>query len=150
MPPATIAQRKFTVLAGILMLTPVMISACSNGGINSDTRSGLVCVDDSKTCIERRQQTLKHLISDPDRSWIRQRASPKAYASGVRMFALKSKKPDLTCEELKLGRQEAARAPIVMKAGKSAGLTPAQISRTKMLAQETARDLGREIKRRCK
>ena len=141
--------------AGMLTVTTIgaaiLVSACVGGGIgNNDTRSGLICVDDSQTCISRRQAALADLTSRTDKSWIRQRASPLNYASGVRLFALKSKKSTLNCEELKLGHSEASRAPSVMKAGPSAGLTPAQISRGKILASEVSRELKREMSRRCR
>jgi len=130
----------------------VVMAGCVGGNYlsNADTRAGLICVDDSNTCIKRRQQALHHLRSNPDRSWIRERATPQTYAAGVRMFALKAKKNDLTCDELKLGKLEAERAPLVLISAPAKNLTPAQISRGKMLAFETASDLKREIKRRCR
>ncbi len=66
------------------------------------------------------------------------------------MFAFKAKKNELTCEELKLGRLEAERAPHVLKTATNTNLTPAQISRGKILASEIARDLKRELNRRCR
>jgi len=68
----------------------------------------------------------------------------------VRLFALKNKKKDLTCDELARGRDEADRAPGVLRGPEGTNLTPAQKSRGIMLASEVSRELGAEIKRRCK
>ena len=40
---------------------------------------------------------------------------PEAYASGVRLFALKSKKKELTCDELAHGRTRPTGAPGVLR-----------------------------------
>jgi hypothetical protein len=110
--------------------------------------AGLSCVDDSPDCIAKRQATLRHLNSDHQRAWIGQSASPEAYASGVRLFAYKEKKSQLTCNELKRGKQEADAAPRILR-GAEGKLAPGQISRGVMLASEVGRELGREIKKRC-
>ena len=94
----------------------------------------------SSDCVAKRQRTLRYLVDDQDRTWVKAHAPAEAYASGVRLFALKSKKKDLTCDELAHGKNEADRAPGVLR---SAGnLTPAQVSRGIMLASEVSRELG--------
>lgn len=110
--------------------------------------AGLSCVDDSPDCIAKRQAALRHLNSDQQRAWIGQSASPEAYASGVRLFAYKEKKSQLSCHELKRGKQEADAAPRILRSAEGR-LAPGQISRGVMLASEVAKDLGREIKKRC-
>jgi hypothetical protein len=133
----------------LLLLGAAALAGCS--GVNVGTNnSGLTCVDDSPDCIERRQRTLAHLIDDKDRGWIKARPPAAAYASGVRLFALKKKKKELTCEELAWGRNEADKAPRVLRGPQGAQLTPAQISRGVMLAGEVSKELATEMKRRCK
>jgi hypothetical protein len=97
--------------------------------------------------VTRRQQTLRHLVDAPDRAWIKSHPPPEAYASGVRLFAMKSKKKELTCDELAYGRNEADRAPGILRG--AGNLTPAQVSRGIMLASEVSRELAAEMKRRC-
>ena len=113
------------------------------------TGAGLACVDDSPRCIAERQATLKQLVSDPQRKWVKEQPSPSAYASGVRLFAFKSTKKDLSCDELAHGRREADGAASSLQ-GAGSTLTPAQVSRGRMFASEVGRELAGEIKRRCK
>ena len=114
-----------------------------------DQRAGLSCVDDSPECISRRQATLGALVADKDRKWVHETATPEAYASGVRLMALKSKRYELSCDELARGRKEADGAGAVLR-GAGNRLTPAQISRGTMLAAEVSRELRAELSRRCK
>ncbi len=112
--------------------------------------AGLSCVDDSPECIGRRQATLRHMTSDHTRSWVRQPASAEAYASGVRMFAFKTKKKELTCDELAHGRREAEAAPAILRGPAGKSLTTPQVARGIMFAQDVGRELGNEMGRRCK
>jgi hypothetical protein len=127
------------------------VAACSGGQteIVPEPRAGLACVDDSRQCIDQRQAVLRGMMADRERRWVREPASPQAYASGVRLFAYKGRKKELTCDELALGRREADAAPNVLR-GAGGALTPAQVSRSAMLAAEVSRELGVEMKRRCK
>jgi hypothetical protein len=147
MAPVRVAAR-FLPVIGLQLL----LAACSSSAIDTDTASatGIACVDDSKACIDQRQGALKSLLADKDRGWIRQPASPAAHASGVRMFAYKTQKPSLTCEELRIGKREADSAPGVLRGPSGQGLTPAQISRGVMFAGEVGKELNAEMKRRCR
>lgn len=116
----------------------------------SSPLAGLSCVDDSLDCIGKRQATLRYLTDDSSRTWVRQKPNALAYASGVRLFAYRKKKSDLSCDELKIGRMEADAAPAILRGSEGASLSPAQVSRGTMLAAEVSRDLRREAKRRCK
>src|ERR1044072_6753085 len=151
-------RRNLPVL--LLLFAPVAPVGCTGPNVSTGSSSGLTCVDDSSDCVAKRQRTLRYLVDDQDRAWVNAHAPAEAYASGVRLFALKSKKKDLTCDELAPrkndrdrdelahGKNEAARAPGVLR---SAGnLTPAQVSRGIMLASEVSRELGTEMKRRCR
>lgn len=117
---------------------------------NSEPRAGLACIDDSKHCIDQRQSTLHSMVGDRDRKWVRESASPHAYASGVRLFAFKTKKKDLSCDELAVGKREADAGPSVLRGSGGAGMSPAQVSRGVMLAGEVSKELANEMKRRCK
>lgn len=127
----------------------LLFAACA-GAEPPDLRAGLACVDDSAHCVGQRQSTLGHFVAAKDRAWVREPPTPAAYASGVRLFAFKVKKSELTCEELAIGRREADGAGHALRAGLGSGLTPAQISRGKMFASEVARELSREHGKRCK
>ncbi len=115
----------------------------------SSTRAGLGCVDDSFECISQRKATLQAMVGDPARKWVKEPASPAAYASGVRLFAFKNKKKDLSCEELAHGRKEAEAGPAALRSN-GTGLTAGQVSRGAMLAHDVGRELGTEYNRRCK
>jgi hypothetical protein len=133
-------------------LTPLLLMTAlvGCGGPSIGTSSaGLTCVDDSPDCIERRQQTLSYLVDTNDRDWIKAHPPAEAYASGVRLFALQRKKKELTCEELAHGRNEAEKAPSILRGPEGAKLTPAQVSRGVILASEVSRELATEMKRRC-
>lgn len=129
----------------------LLLAACSIGFNSGETNSGgLGCVDDSKECIERRGVALKSMMSDKERRWVKEPASPEAYASGVRLFAYKSRKRDLSCDELAHGKREADAAPGALRGSGAAGLSPAQVSRGTMLAAEVSKELAIEMKRRCR
>ena len=97
-------RRNLPVL--LLTLSPsVAPVGCSGPNVTTGASSGLSCVDDSRDCVAKRQRTLRYLVDDNDRAWVKAHAPPEAYASGVRLFALKSKKKELTCDELAHGKQ---------------------------------------------
>lgn len=142
------AKRAATFLA--LALATTTVAGCSvTSGIDSDTRAGLTCIDDSVECVSRRQTTLRHLVDDKGRAWVKEPATPHAYASGVRLFAFKTKKSELTCDELAHGRREAEAARGALK-GAGTALTPAQVARGALFADEVAKELRAEMSRRCK
>jgi hypothetical protein len=128
----------------------LLASACSGFG-PEDPRAGLACVDDSKECVDQRQVTLKAFLADKDRKWVKEPATPQAHASGVRLFAFRSRKKELTCEELAYGRREADSATKTLRGPDGKGLSPAQISRASMFAAEVSKELAAEMRtRRCK
>lgn len=126
----------------------VLLAGCAVGESPIDS-AGLSCIDDSPRCIAERQATLTQYVSDPERRWVRQPATPSAYASGVRLFAYKKTKASLTCDELAHGKREADGAAASLK-GAGSGLSPAQVSRSTMFAGEVGRELAGEMKKRCK
>jgi len=135
--------------AAALLLT-ILLAGCAGEGAQPElSRVGYSCVDDSPECVARRQTLLRQLQSDNSRSWMKEAPSPESYASGVRLFAMKTKKHELTCEELARGRQEADQAPGALRSLGSK-LTSAQVSRSAMLATEVGRELSNEFGRRCR
>jgi hypothetical protein len=149
MTPVAVARRVPNGLAAVLLA--VGVGACSgvDTGSNAGARGGLACVDDSKQCIERRSAALRSIMGDRERRWVKEPATPEAYASGVRLFAFKERKKELTCEELAIGRREAEAAPLALRGPAGARLTPAQVSRGVLLGTEVSRELTAELKRRC-
>lgn len=126
------------------------VSACAGPEIEPPMQSmGLSCVDDSPHCINERKKSLNVMMADKSRAWVRQPATASSYASGVRLWAFKEKKRELSCDELALARREADGATGSLRGAKAA-LTPAQISRGIMLAQDISKELGREFGRRCR
>ena len=128
----------------------VVLTACASSPSSIEiTRSGFNCLDDSQECIGRRQAALSQLQSDRQRSWLRETPTPEAYASGVRLFAMKTHKHEMSCEELTRGKTEAEQAPGAIRALGSR-ITGAQASRSLMLASEVSRELSNEFGRRCR
>lgn len=145
---AAASAANLALVAGLLALG-ACLGACAMGSSPQiGARAGLGCVDDSPECISRRQATLRHMVDDRSKSWINEPPTPEAYASGVRLFAYKTKKKELTCDELKRGKLEADTARTSLNSVGSR-LTPAQVSRSTMLAAEVGRELQKEINRRC-
>lgn len=129
----------------------LLLAACAGSdGPDIAATAGLGCVDDSIECISKRQAALRQLVGDKERRWVKEPPSAAAYASGVRLFAFKTKKRELSCDELAVGRREADGAPGVLRGPSAAKLTPAQASRGLILAGEVSRELGNEFSRRCK
>lgn len=148
MPAARSRPRRGTVAAALLGLC-CAIAACS--GLGTDDRAGLSCLDDSPECVGARQVTLKSMLEDQDRKWVKEGASPQAHASGVRLFAFRSQKKELTCEQLAVGRREADSVPKALKGPEGKGMSAAQVSRTNLLAAEVSKELAAEMRsRRCK
>ena len=148
--PPLLSQRR---ACGVLAAVAALVSGCS-GSVSENVGAAPLhnhgCVDDSKACIDQRQTALRTLQSDASRSWVRQPATVNAYATGVRMFAFKTEKTRLTCDELGVGRREADNAPGILRSPQATGLSPAIVSRSIMFASEVSHDIVREQQRRCR
>jgi hypothetical protein len=143
------AQRPLLCLA--VAIAAVAAGGCGLGfGSDPAARVGLACIDDSPQCIDERRSALTTIINDKERKWVKEQPTPAAYASGVRLFAFKHHKRQLTCDELAIGRREADGANTVLRGPGAAELTPAQVSRGLMLGAEVSRELTTEMQRRCK
>lgn len=138
------AARRTSLFAGVAVAS--VLAACS--GLE-ESKTGLSCLDDSPECVGQREAALKAMLADKDRVWLKEPADAQAHASGVRLFAFRSKKGEMTCEELAYARSEAESAPKVLKA--SQNLSPAQISRASLFAVEVRKELTAEMrKKRCR
>jgi hypothetical protein len=134
---------------GLVAATLVLMGCAVGEAPEIGRQAGLKCVDDSPACIAERKSTLKTLVADPQRAWINERPDAAAYASGVRLFAFKTKKKELSCAELQAGQREADGAAAALRAH-GTGLSTAQVSRGVILASEVGRELKSEFGRRCK
>jgi len=146
---ARAARRASAAAYAAIGCTGLVLAACIGDGASIEP-VGMGCVDDSQRCIAERASARSQLLGDKSRTWVKQPASASAYASGVRMLAFKQMKRDMSCDELATGRREADAAPGTLRGPQGQGLTPAQISRGVMLAQEVSRELDTEMKRRCR
>jgi hypothetical protein len=146
------AHGRSGLTATILCLGTIGLAACSGADVSTEviSRPGLGCIDDSPRCIAERQGVLKVYMADKNKAFVREQATPTAYASGVRLWAMKSRKRELTCDELNHGRREADAAAPTLRGPGGQGMTPAQISRGIMLAQEVSKELGNEHGKRCR
>ncbi len=142
-------QKRSRTLLALAAVGPLLCACATADSPEPIAKAGFSCVDDSLECINRRQALLRQLVADNSRAWMKEPPTPEAYASGVRLFAMKTKKHDLSCSELEHGRREADGAHASLR---SVGnrLTPAQISRGAMFATEVSRELTNEHGRRCK
>ena len=134
-----------------LMALCLGASACTGILDSGDSRAGLSCIDDSQECVSQRQATLKSFLADKDRTWVKEPATAQAHASGVRLFAFRSKKKELSCEELAYGRREADTASKSLRGPAGQGLSAAQVSRASLFAAEVSKELTAEMRsRRCR
>ena len=134
-------------VAAALIGIAIVATACSG----MDERAGLSCIDDSPDCVDQRQATLKSMLADEDKKWVREPTNAQAHASGVRLFAFRSRKKELSCEELAVGRREADGVPKVLKGPEGKSMSPAQVTRANMFAAEVSKELAAEMRaRRCK
>jgi hypothetical protein len=137
------------IVANVALAVASLVVAACAVSTQSELNRGLGCVDDSPECIGHRQTSLRYLVDDKSKSWINDAPTPEAYASGVRLFAYKAKKKELTCDELQRGKLEADTAKTSL-ASVGNRLTPAQVARSNMLAGEVGRELQSELNRRCR
>lgn len=145
------SERVTTVATALSVLLPLALAGCSAElpKPEASATQHFGCVDDSPACVGQRQAALKHLQMDAGRGWVRQPASINSYATGVRLFAFKTEKQRLTCDELAIGRREAAAAPGVLRSPQALEIQPHIRNRGLMLADEVSRELNREAQRRA-
>lgn len=138
-----------TVCSG-LMIVSLCLTGCANTPEPPlETLSSGRCVDDSPACIQARQSELTGILADKEKRWIHRPATADSYAGGVRLFAYKKRKRELSCAELAVAHKEAESGPAVLRGPAGKHLTPAQVSRGAMLSTEVSRELQSEIRKRC-
>lgn len=138
-----------TVLGGLAALCLGLAGCASNPAPPLGEWSDGRCVDDSPACVKARQTELNVFLADKEKRWIHKPATADSYAGGVRLFAYKTRKRDLSCPELALAHKEAEAGPAVLRGPAGRHLTPAQVSRGAMLAAEVSSELKKELRRRC-
>ena len=139
-----------TLISAFAGLFCLALSACSLFGPD-DPRAGLSCLDDSKECVDRRRVTLDSYLADNDHKWIKEPATAQAHVSGVRLFAFRSRKKELSCEELARGRREADSVAKSLHGPEGKEISPALIARATLFASEVSKELTAEMRaRRCK
>lgn len=149
------SKRSFGQTGGFLtfpaVLLSILLAGCETSGSANiqGIGKGEACINDSKDCIAQRSAALNALLVDKKNHWISQPPSSHSYASGVRLFAYKSRKKSLSCNELAKGSKEADAAPSVLRGPGGKSFTPAQVSRGLMFATEVSRELKRESRQRC-
>jgi len=126
-------------------LLAVALGACAGSG------SSLVatCLDDSPACISKRKTTLNSLLADQNRSWIKRKPDPVVYATGVRLFAWRKVKGDLTCDELRSGISETGSARKTLS-GQITGASRTRIGQIIALSDDVKKELRRTARgKRC-
>ena len=123
-PPPTQTLPALSCLGATPSASPLQRYRCQRAELRADVRRRF-----SPDCVNRRQKTLRYLIDDKDRAWVTAQPPAEAYASGVRLFALKSKKKELSARSFCTAATEADRAPGVLRGPDGSNLTPAQVSR---------------------
>lgn len=107
------------------------------------------CVDDSKACIEKRGAALKVMLADQKRTWVTKPETPAAYATGVKLFAYRGKKAELSCAELAHGREETRSMPQTLKPGSIQGMNDSRLAQVRDLSGQVHKELAKEFDRAC-
>lgn len=144
------ATGPLSVFSGLLALALGLTACAGTPEPQLGQLSNGRCVDDSPACIKARQTELGTILSDKDKRWIHRPATADSYAGGVRLFAYKKRKKELSCAELAVAHKEAEAGPAVLRGPAGKHLTPAQVARGAMLSTEVSRELQREMQRRCR
>jgi hypothetical protein len=116
-------------------LFPGMVTAEKSSSEGSRDADG--CSTPEKCAAE-----LKIMLSDPIRNWVGQQQSPDGYANGTRLFAYRSLRKKLTCDEL-------GRALVEIEAV-SPSLQAARYEAARKLMSEVRRELSEERTKRCR
>jgi hypothetical protein len=85
---------------------------------------------------------LKKLVSDPKREWIGVPQSPEGYADGTRLFAYRSLRKKLNCNELQRAVEDTKAATV--------SLQEPRYARVRILVSDVARELNAEQAKRCR
>ena len=128
-----------------------MLGLAALAGCSGMTTAGneQICLDDSGDCIASRTAAYNEMVADKQHAWVNRPASRSLHASGIRMFAFKATKAQLTCAQLTAGINEASSVRGAL-AGSMQGVSADRISQAKALADETRAELQKvRLKKRC-
>jgi hypothetical protein len=89
------------------------------------------------------------MVDDPRRRWVGEHHAAVAYVDGTRLFAYRAVRKKLSCPQLALALTE-VRAASKSLAGSVQGVSPQQLSRTRVLSTEVEVELAREQTGRCR
>jgi hypothetical protein len=92
---------------------------------------------------------LKKMVDDRKRGWVGDHQPAAAYSDGTRLFAYRALRKKLTCRELTLALTE-VHAAAKSLAGEVPGVSPEQISRTRLLSTQVEGELSKEHGARCR
>jgi hypothetical protein len=144
------SHRRIPAGAPIVAILAAILASCSATEPEPPpAHSAVGCVDDSKTCIERRGQALKVMLADPKRTWVTRPENAAAYATGVKLFAYKGKKAELSCAELAHGREETRLMPQALKPGVVPGMNDSRLAQVRDLSGQMHKELSKEFDRAC-
>jgi hypothetical protein len=91
---------------------------------------------------------LKALLDDQTRKWIGEPQLPPEHATGVRQFAYRALRTELSCKQLALAIDELAAAKTAFRASVP-GVAPAQAARVRALDGQVEAELRAERAKRC-
>lgn len=140
-----------TVHASLALAAALSLGACSQTepAAPEPPHAAAGCVDDSKMCIEKRALALKGMLADPKRTWVTKPETAAAYATGVKLFAYKGKKVEMSCAELAHGREETRTMPQVLKPGSVQGMNDSRLAQVRDLSGQVHKELNKEFDRAC-
>jgi hypothetical protein len=134
----------------LMMCALLVLGACTGGdAMQTASADAAGCVDDSKHCISRRQASLQSMLADPARTWVRSPTTPASAATGVKLFAYRQTKEQLSCSQLDYGRDDTRRMPGMLSSTAVPGANESRIAQVKDMAKQVHRELDNEFKRVC-
>ena len=133
----------------VILLSAILAGCSGTESTPPPSNPAAGCVDDSKHCIEMRGQALKGMMADPKRTWVTKPETAAAYATGVKLFAYKSKKAEMTCAELAHGREETRTMPQALKPGSVQGMNDSRLAQVRDLSGQVNKELSKEFDRAC-
>jgi hypothetical protein len=92
---------------------------------------------------------LKRMVDDRKRGWVGEPQPAAEYTDGTRLFAYRAVRKKLSCHELELAATE-LRAASKSLAGSVPGVSPEQLSRTRLLNTQVEAELAKERGARCR
>ena len=95
------------------------------------------------------KSALKRMVDDPNRGWVGEQQSAAAYSDGMRLFAYRALRKKLSCPELALALTEVRTASKLLAADVP-GVSPEQLSRTRVLSTQVEAELSKERGGRCR